>query len=145
MIDSFTGAHRFLSNFFPAQVWYDGILFPSVEHAYQACKTENKGERILIARLKTAGEAKREGKRVKMHNQREWDAKKIGIMRDLLMRKFADKGLATMLLNTGEEELVEGNDWGDRFWGKVDGHGQNWLGRLLMEVRDFLKNDGAIV
>lgn len=46
------------------------------------------------------------------------------------------------LLNTGEAELIEGNTWGDKFWGAVWDKelgwvGQNWLGKLLMEEREF--------
>lgn len=59
-------------------------------------------------------------------------------MRDLLDLKFADPALAALLLATGDADLVEGNDWGDRFWGVCDGAGANMLGRLLMELRTRL-------
>ncbi len=46
-----------------------------------------------------------------------------------------------MLVATGQEELVEGNDWEDRFWG-VDppgsNNGENNLGKILMRVRNEL-------
>ena len=47
--------------------------------------------------------------------------------------------LAGKLLNTGDAELVEGNHWGDRYWGVCDGEGQNKLGKLLMQVRGELR------
>jgi len=40
--------------------------------------------------------------------------------------------------------LVEGNAWGDRFWGSVEGSGQNWLGRLLMEIREVTRCGSAV-
>ena len=62
-------------------------------------------------------------------------------MRDVLRLKFADEVMAAKLLATGDAELVEGNTWGDRFWGVSGGNGLNWLGRLLMEVRSDLKKE----
>jgi len=38
MIDSFKGDFRFLSNFYPVNVDYEGIMYPTVEHAYVAAK-----------------------------------------------------------------------------------------------------------
>jgi len=48
--------------------------------------------------------------------------------------------LAARLLGTGQMPLVEGNNWGDMFWG-VDvksGKGENHLGRILMKIREEL-------
>ena len=69
---------------------------------------------------------------------------KQDILRDLLRVKFADPDLRTQLLATGDEELVEGNRWHDRYWGrcycdKCGGTGQNALGTLLMQIRDELR------
>lgn len=52
--------------------------------------------------------------------------------------KFRDPLFRAQLIATGEEELVEGNRWNDKFWGVclMTGQGENWLGRLLMQVRD---------
>lgn len=56
-------------------------------------------------------------------------------MRDLLRTKFADPGMRRALELTGDALLVHGNSWRDHFWGECAGKGENWLGRLLMEVR----------
>lgn len=48
------------------------------------------------------------------------------------------------LLATGGVELIEGNDWGDAFWGVCGGYGQNWLGVLLMLVRSELAYKAAL-
>ena len=58
-------------------------------------------------------------------------------MRKLL--QLTQEDLAEKLLATGDEELVEGNDWNDRIWGKVNGQGENRLGIILMKVREELR------
>lgn len=144
MIDSFSGKYRFLSNFWPCEIEYEGIKYPSTEHAFQAAKTLDIEERKRIAQLDTPGKAKRAGKSVELRS--DWESIKIGVMREILQLKFADKKLAQQLLDTGDEELVEGNTWGDKFWGVCDGEGQNYLGLLLMDVRtELYDNNGSIV
>src|SRR3954468_6821071 len=48
-IDSFQGEYRFLSNFWPAGVEFEGITYPTAEHAYQAAKTLDVALRKRIA------------------------------------------------------------------------------------------------
>lgn len=137
-IESFQGEHRFLSNFWHVYVRYDGELYPTVEHAYQAAKTLNPEFRMAIATA-TTGEAKRMGRQVPM--RADWDSIKIDVMRDLLRQKFTEEPeLRDLLLATGDAELIEGNTWGDYFWGVCNGEGQNNLGKLLMEIRDGLRS-----
>lgn len=135
-IDSFTGDYRFLSNFYSVEVKYDGVSFPSCEHAYQAAKTEDKGKRRKF-REGTAGVAKREGRRLILRPG--WEGMKLDIMLDLLRQKFAHPHLRRVLLETEDAELIEGNTWNDRFWGQCDGTGLNHLGKLLMRVRDEIR------
>jgi ribA/ribD-fused uncharacterized protein len=139
MIDTFSGEYKFLSNFYPVKVSYAGLIFPSVEHAYQAAKTEDRGEQKKICAMKTAGEAKKYGKQVKL--RRDWESAKLEIMRNLLRQKFTDPDLKKWLLDTSPQLLVEGNDWNDTFWGICDGKGKNWLGKLLMEIRAYWLNE----
>lgn len=134
-IDSFQGEHRFLSNFWPAKVMLDGVEYSSVEHAYVAAKTLNKIARKDIAMM-TPGQAKRYGFTLKL--RADWDRVKVPIMRDLVGQKFRDPLLAQRLRNTGAAMLVEGNTWGDIFWGICNGRGENNLGKILMEVRASL-------
>jgi hypothetical protein len=56
-------------------------------------------------------------------------------MKTGLRMKFSDPFLRKLLLNTGSSMLIEGNNYGDRFWGKVNDIGSNHLGELLMSVR----------
>jgi len=53
--------------------------------------------------------------------------------------KFKQEDLKQMLLDTGDQELVEGNTWNDTFWGVCRGEGQNNLGKILMKVRMELR------
>ena len=134
MIDSFTGEFRFLSNFFPAEVVLDGVTYPTVEHAYQACKTLLDSQRLQIWKAATPAIAKRLGKQVDVRPR--WNDIKVHEMRKLLAQKFRHEHLQELLLATRGQEVVEGNWWGDPFWGVYEGKGENWLGKLLMEVRD---------
>lgn len=136
-ITEFQGPNRWLSNFWPAQVVFAGISYPTVEHAYQAAKSDVQSEREAICLAKTPGDAKRLGKRVTM--RKDWNAVKLDVMLDLLRQKFAIPTLRAKLLATGDLMLVEGNPWGDYFWGVCRGKGENHLGRLLMGVRSEIK------
>ena len=133
MIDSFSGPYRWLSNFWTALVVLDGVTYPTVEHAYQAAKTLDLAARAGFT-AGSAGEAKRLGRTVTIRP--DWDAVKLSVMEDLVRQKFSDSSLRALLLATAPHELVEGNWWGDRFWGVCKGSGENHLGKILMRVRD---------
>lgn len=134
----FNKEYRFLSNFYPATVEYDGLEYSSTEHAYQAAKTEDAGQRRRIRESQKPGDAKRLGKQVKMRT--DWEQIKVGVMKDLVRQKFTKhKELKEKLLATGDAHLEETNTWNDTFWGVCKGKGQNHLGKILMEVRDELK------
>ena len=136
-INSFTGDFRFLSNFYPCKVILDDVEYQSVEHAYQAAKTLDTNERKPFHKspLPTAGESKKMGRQLTMRS--DWEGVKLSVMENLLVQKFADSDLKAQLAETGEKVLIEGNTWGDDFWG-IDSRkgGQNHLGKLLMKIRD---------
>jgi predicted NAD-dependent protein-ADP-ribosyltransferase YbiA (DUF1768 family) len=70
-----------------------------------------------------------------------WETSKNAVMKALLIQKFTRHlDLAQALLATGEADLIEGNDWGDVYWGVCRAHGRNQLGRQLMEVRALLRS-----
>ncbi len=141
IIDMFKGRYCFLSNFSSGDVVIHGVTFKTAEHAYQFFKSKNILEQQQIRNADTPGQAKRLGRKVTIRDN--WEEIKINVMRDVLASKFSEgSSLAGYLLDTGDAELVEGNNWGDRFWGKVDGVGLNWLGRLLMERREILEEIG---
>lgn len=140
-IDRFAGHYRFLSNFYPCKVKWEGETYPSTEHAFQAAKTVNPSERKRIRTADTPGKAKALGRRATLVPN--WEAVKLDVMLKLLRQKFGHRELADLLLDTDGLRLVEGNTWNDRFWGVVDGKGHNHLGRLLMQVRDELRQKTA--
>jgi ribA/ribD-fused uncharacterized protein len=138
-IDSFKGPYAFLSNFHPAPVSLDEDVYPTVEHAYQAAKTLSPDERTKVRNASTPGQAKRMGRKVTFRS--DFDLIKIDVMYNLLKAKFAWYDLQSFLMDTGSRELIEGNEWGDTFWGvdRRTGTGRNHLGKLLMRVRSEIR------
>jgi ribA/ribD-fused uncharacterized protein len=113
-IDRFTGDYDFLSNFHASPIEVDAILYPTVEHAFQAAKTEDPEEKRAVAEAATPASAKRKGRKVQLRP--DWEQVKVGIMEELVRLKFTTYAdLREQLLATGDAELVEGNDWNDRF------------------------------
>lgn len=137
MIGEFKGNYFFLSNFYESPVTYGGILYSNNEAAFQAQKTITKEERREFARLNPS-QAKSKGRKVRLRT--DWEQVKDTIMYEICLAKFStNKDLKERLLATGDEELIEGNTWGDRYWGQVEGVGKNQLGKILMKVRSELR------
>ena len=138
VIDSFSGPYHFLSNFSAAEVWLDGESYPSTEHAYQAAKTTDRGWRRMVQLAPTPNAAKRIGRKAPM--RQGFDDIKVEVMFQLVRQKFRQHAdLSEKLLATGDAELIEGNWWGDTFWGVCRGEGENNLGKVLMRVRAELR------
>lgn len=135
-ITSFHGEHRWLSNFAPAAVMFNQLYYPTVENAYQAAKTNDIGHQRQLVTI-TPGQAKRVGKTFRL--SADWDDRKLAVMDDLLWQKFQLPLYRMKLLATGDCMLVEGNTWGDKFWGVCEGEGENHLGKLLMKIRTNLQ------
>lgn len=136
-IDSFSGEYRFLSNFY---ITPDG---KSVEHYYQAAKACNITDYLRIISADSPGNAKRLGRQIVIRS--DWDNIKLVVMEQLLIKKFSDYDLARKLLETGDTELIEGNHWGDVYWGVCNGVGHNNLGRILMKIRDRFLDLSTII
>lgn len=149
MIEHFRGRWAFLSNFFPSVLTWEGITYPSGEHAFNAGKTVIRGERIAVANAVSPLIAKRLGRRV-ITLRPEWDTRhRYDVMAAVLRAKFTCHPLRVeALLSTGDHYLIEGNTWHDQHWGdcncglriKCAAPGQNHLGRMLMELRAELAN-----
>lgn len=136
-IEYFDGDYNFLSNFYEHEVFYEGKLYPTNEHAFQAAKTFDENEKEKIRKSKTASRAKFLGRKVKLRD--DWEDVKIQIMYDICLEKFKNEDLKEKLLNTGDKTLIEGNTWNDDFWGKCNEDGQNHLGKILMQIRNELR------
>lgn len=141
-IDLFREEYEFLSNFYPVSMTFEDIDFYSAEAAYQAQKCAEKEERRRFSRM-CADEAKRQGRKAAC--RQDWEQTKVPVMEAVVKAKFDQNPLlARRLLETGEKPLIEGNFWGDRFWG-VDhrtGEGENHLGKILMALRQAYKEKG---
>ena len=139
-IFGFKHDHFFLSNFFPCEIEFEGAIYPSTENAFQAAKSP-VGYRTRFEGC-TAREAKRLG-RAPMTPEAlaAWDAgRKVWVMLEVNMAKYlAHKDLRDRLLATGNACLVESNDWGDIYWGMCEDKGLNMLGRILMEIRTYIR------
>ena len=136
---------EFLSNFYPSRILYRGTFWPTVEHAFQATKAKDLSFDEYIQNLPFPGQAKKVGRRLELRE--DWEEIKVDVMTDLVLLKFTqNRDLKEKLLKLQYEYLEEGNYWHDNFWGncycpkceRIEG--QNILGIILMEVRDFLKN-----
>ena len=141
LIDCFDNEYGWLSNFAEAKINYEGKIYPTVEHAFQAAKTLNENEREKIRVSPTPGKAKRLGRKVTLRN--DWESVKVDVMLELITDKFKNPEFRQLLINTVGSNLVEGNQWHDNFWGNCSCDkcqhkvGENRLGNILMCVRDF--------
>jgi hypothetical protein len=143
MIGPFDGEYRFLSNFYVPNngVFFEGICYPTAEHAFQAAKTLDISKRIRMTTIGTAAEAKSFGKTLSL--QKNWENIKLEIMRQIVLDKFSrNTSIGEKLIATGSERLAEINTWKDRFWGVYNGTGENHLGKILMSVRNILQKKG---
>jgi N-glycosidase YbiA len=142
----FEGAFSFLSNFFcPCKVEYEGITYPSSEHAYQASKTLHLDTKLRIAHagdMQSPFAVKKFGGSLEMKAEQraDWHQVSLRIMEEIVYAKFSQNAdMKERLLATKDMELIEGNHWHDTFWGVCDGVGENHLGKILMKVREQLR------
>lgn len=139
MIDLFRGKYGFLSNFYSSPIKIEGITYPTVEHFYQAMKSKDIEVRKIVASCATPAIAKKRGRQLIL--RKDWkDVKDICMIKGLLTKFTTHKELQDKLIATAPKQLVEGNVWGDKYWGKCNNEGMNMLGRMLMFIRSTLIN-----
>ena len=136
-IIEFQNQYFWLSNFFATPVAMDGYVFPASENAFMSGKSKDITWKQFCTTETNPGAMKSAGRKVKLIDN--WDVIRIDAMLKALRAKFSDPILRAKLLATGNRQLIEGNRWGDKFWGvciKTPQHvGQNNLGKLLMQLR----------
>ena len=138
-----TPEHRWLSNMTYVNIEYNGLIYPSTENFYQAMKYKSQLTRKLISTLKPH-ESKGYSRNNLMTNEK-FEERKLDIMLYAQRKKYSQEPFKSNLLSTGDCLLEEGNWWGDKFWG-VDiktREGENHLGKIIMQVREGLKNDNS--
>lgn len=152
MIKEFRGENAWASNFAPYGFWYDNIWFPTNEHFFATMKTLNRKHRIAISKAATPAIAKwmgsaKEYKGFKIELRDDWKEISDPVMLYGLKKKFQNTLIATKLIVTYPQRLVEGNWWHDNYWGDCSCtkckniSGRNMLGRLLEKVRLELINE----
>jgi len=148
VINSFKGENEIYSNFYPVIVRFEGMSYPTVEHAYQASKSKEFFFRKLMVALPAdkAGLARSRGRTIRLRS--DWEEVKINIMYKILCQKFDQEPFKSKLFNTGDAIIIEGNYHHDNIWGDCyckqckDIEGQNWLGRLIMDIRSQIIEKG---
>lgn len=129
--NGFDGKFEFLSNF---HIEPDGT---HVEGEFQSHKTTDPDVRQKFIGLDPLG-AKSLGNCIRLRP--DWEKIKYSVMERYVTKKFTDHvSLQRKLLETDGIYLIEFNTWNDTVWGVVNGRGNNWLGRILMDVRSQLK------
>lgn len=133
------------SNLFRRDIEFEGMIYPTAEHAYQAGKARRPEVRAWLLAAPTPALVA-----MAAHGLYQWDVvpdwatAKFNRMRAVLRTKFLQHvDLAELLLSTGDARLVEAatvDNPVNRLWGEVNGRGQNMLGTMLMELRTELKN-----
>ncbi len=146
-ITEIKGAYSFLSNFYLSPITFEYLNeiwhADTVEHAFQAMKSDQKDDVAHVLRSLNAGVAKRRGRKLTLRS--DWDKVKDDVMLELLRLKFAIPDLRDKLLATKNATLIEGNTWGDTYWGVCRGIGDNTLGVLLMQVRSEIKRSLQLI
>jgi ribA/ribD-fused uncharacterized protein len=114
--------------------------WPSTEHYFQAMKFEDENYREQIRMAEKPRFAAEMGRDRNHPLRHDWEEVKNDIMYQAVYAKFSTyPDLKQLLIDTGDAELIE-HTTNDNYWADGgDGSGQNWLGKILMQVREKLK------
>ena len=120
----------------------DGAEWPSVEHYYQGMKFEDGELRESIRSTDHPEKAKKLAKANKGKVRKDWpQIREVMMTRAVYIKCRTHEAVAAMLLATGDQQIVENSQY-DYFWGcGRDGRGDNAYGKVLMAVRDKLKEE----
>jgi ribA/ribD-fused uncharacterized protein len=132
------------SNLYRRNVVFEGEVFATSEHAYQAGKARKPAVRKWLMEAPSPALLA-----MAAHGLYYWDVApgwsttKFDRMRAILRAKFTQHlDLQELLLSTGDAKLIESatvDNEVNRLWGEVNGVGRNMLGVLLMEIRTELR------
>ena len=119
------------SNFSPHPVELNGRVWPASEHYFQSQKFAGTEHEEAVRAAKSPIVAARMGRSRERPLRPDWESVKEEIMREALWAKFAQHAsLRSLLLATGDAEVVE-HTKNDRYWGDGgDGSGKNRLGQF---------------
>jgi predicted NAD-dependent protein-ADP-ribosyltransferase YbiA (DUF1768 family) len=159
MIERFRGEYFPFSNMYPLHEWIEadcGVLVPTSKHAYMANRFKDTRIQLAVAAargLETSSAIYKDGLAAKKlaHELIAAGEKlsaanpiaRIALMRRVVRQKVdKNDAVRSLLTSTDEQDIQEGNDWGDTFWGVSpvgSAIGQNNLGKIYMELRSELK------
>lgn len=132
------------ANFYESPILLDGQEWPTVEHYFQAQKTNDPEWREKIRTAETPALTKKLAWEIPDYDDDYWLPAREGVMDKAVRAKFEQhEDLRQLLLDTGGALLIEDAP-DDDFWGLVDGEGQNKMGRLLMKIRDELRDASTL-
>ena len=135
---------RGFSNFAPSPMVIRGKRYASVEHYFQSMKFVSPMWQEAIRVAPTPARAKQLGASKDYEIRDDWQKVKDGFMLEALRAKFQQNaGLLQQLKDTGSRPLVEAGP--DAYWGEGRlKNGKNRLGKLLMQVREEMRNVVAV-
>lgn len=152
MIDKFEGRYAFLSNIYPCKIEHQGITYPSVDYFNVAMKVND--QQLINGKYYTPGDFREMVSKIEsvkkidqlIKVRKDWDENKLKLMEFAINQKFKNSSLTELLIATGDEILIDGNFHHDNFFGscycnKCQNKGENHLGKILMKVREKIKND----
>lgn len=137
----YEGEYYMFSNFSSFAFTYNGLVWMTAEHAYQAAKFDDKDIIDSIHKSLSAHDSKKIAHTYNDKIRNNWDKIKISIMEDIIRAKIqAHPYIKEKLLNSENREIIE-NSHKDSFWGRgIDFKGRNELGKVLMKIRSELQN-----
>jgi N-glycosidase YbiA len=133
------------SNFWPAAFVIQGVTFKTSEHYFQALKFQptDKAAFDEIVAADNCMEVTKIGRDRSRILRPDWEQVKRDVMFDALVAKyFTHDQLFDILILTGDSKLVE-HTKNDSYWGdgmEWEKENNNWLGKLLVKLRDMSKS-----
>jgi len=129
-----TGKYFFLSNCTDSPIIFNGIMYQSTEAAYQSIKTKSIKIKYQLSQVDDVSEAYCIGRNLIPFYG--WKRKRLSSMRDIVKLKFDTYPNAKeKLMLTYPKKIVARNNWGDTYWGIYNNKGNNFLGKILMNIR----------
>ena len=143
----------------PFSQWYkhdidvDGVTYNTAEQYMMAMKAKHFGDEAMLKNIMSTKDPQKQkafGRKVNNFDALEWNKVSRGYVYDANLEKFQDPALKKFLMDTETKEIVEASPY-DKIWGigLGEGHpdildkskwkGTNWLGEVLMKVREDLK------
>ncbi|SOF00940.1 conserved hypothetical protein, ribA/ribD-fused [Burkholderia sp. OK233] len=136
------------SNLYKRDFDFEGEVYPTAEHAYQAGKARKPEVREWLMAAPTPSLLAMAAHGLYVWDiAADWSKIKFDRMKRVLLAKYGQHDdLKELLLSTGTATLIETatvDNAVNRLWGEVNGKGQNKLGQLLMEVRTELRTQAS--